>query len=62
TQAGHHLTLHHHTTHPLPDHRTAAYTHLTHNTTTHAAALHHDPTTATTTAILNALNRTHPNT
>ncbi|MEU5548064.1 2-isopropylmalate synthase, partial [Streptomyces sioyaensis] len=31
TQAGHHLTLHHHTTHPLPDHRTAAYTHLTHN-------------------------------
>ena len=60
TRAGHPVTLLHHHTHPLPDQGTAAYTHLTHhNTALHAAALHQDAATATTTALLNAINRAH---
>ncbi|WP_449486566.1 2-isopropylmalate synthase [Streptomyces avidinii] len=60
TAGGHTVTLHDHTSHPLPDGRTAAYARLTTATgTAHGAALHTDPATATTTAILNATNRTH---
>ncbi|MFE9368975.1 2-isopropylmalate synthase [Streptomyces sp. NPDC006711] len=60
TRAGHPVTLLHQHSHPHPDHGTVAYTHLTHeNTATHAAALHHDPATAATAAVLNAVNRNH---
>ncbi|MEU2022440.1 2-isopropylmalate synthase [Streptomyces sp. NPDC016469] len=64
--AGHAVTLHDHSAHPLPDGqapRTAAYARLTHEgDEAHGAAIHQSPATATATAILNAINRTRTRT
>ncbi|MFJ7326468.1 2-isopropylmalate synthase [Streptomyces cyaneofuscatus] len=55
---GHAVTLHSHESHDAPEHRTAAYVHLTYDgVTVHAAALHQDPATATVCAVLNGISR-----